>query len=533
MLWVGNCKPKMQVFLDHFRQLTDTMNTTRLSVQTVDGLRKFIAKPLYGVFDMIAKAPVLNMHQFNGAYGCPSCEHPGVRIGRTQTYPPGTDYPSRTTETIMKFASEAEEKKEVVKGIKGISVLASLVDIACGAPIDYMHCILEGVVKRLLEKWLSSTGQPYYINKSKLEQIDSSLVAQTPPHDFARAPRSISKHRAFWKASEYRAWILFYSLPLIIHHYSLPALYIHHFALLVSAVHMLLQPKLTDSTIEAADVMLRDFVSLVPELYDEKECTINCHLLVHVCDSVRKWGPLWAFSAFPFEHKNGYIMGHVHSANRISDQLLFSVQLNSTLDSVQSKLLQTESPEVLSFLGLVNSNQKSGQELIPGSYAVGRLYQSEIETVMQANIKHVLGACPAMGQSFTQVFHNGTLFHSIEYGRTNSKRDSTVCAFLYDGKERFGQIQKFLIVESIPLALIKPFSICSSLLQEAGVPGRELLESYRHADVLASFIIRVKCQHHSPVLVVKLDSIVRKCIKLELSSEYMCIAKLPNYYECH
>ncbi len=98
------------------------------------------------MFDLVAKAPILNMKQFNGVNGCPSCAHPGKRIGHVQTYPPGKIYAIRTTDSIIAASIEAENYGIVVRGIKGKTVLSSIVDIATGTPIDYMHCVLEGVV---------------------------------------------------------------------------------------------------------------------------------------------------------------------------------------------------------------------------------------------------------------------------------------------------------------------------------------------------------------------------------------------------
>ena len=327
LLWIGNCKPQMALIFEHFKEIIDKVNSQGILVKTPDGARTFRIKPLYGVFDMVAKAPILNMNQFNGKSGCPSCIHPGKRINHTQTYPPGTDYTLRTTQSMRVAAAKAEKESSVVNGIKGPSVIASIVDIAFGAPIDYMHCVLEGVVKRLMEKWVSSPQCPYYLSKQKLKEIDQSLTLQCPPHDFSRAPRSILKHRKFWKASEYRSWLLFYSLPLLLSF--LPPLYIHHFALLVCAIHILLQPTLSTTRIDAAEMMLKDFVELLPNLYSERECTLNAHLLLHLSEHARVWGPLWGFSAFPYEHKNGYLMGHVHSAHKIADQLLFSIHAAS------------------------------------------------------------------------------------------------------------------------------------------------------------------------------------------------------------
>lgn len=55
-------------------------------------------------------------------------------------------------------ACEADRTGVIVNGIKGKSVLSGIVDLVRGVPIDYMHCVLEGVTKWLLEKWVNSTN---------------------------------------------------------------------------------------------------------------------------------------------------------------------------------------------------------------------------------------------------------------------------------------------------------------------------------------------------------------------------------------
>ena len=70
-----------------------------------------------------------------------------------------------------------------------------------------------------------------------VQQIDRELLKQPPPTEFSRPPQSIHKHFKYWKASELRYWLLYYSLPLLMRH--LPSLYWHHYALLVCAVHIM------------------------------------------------------------------------------------------------------------------------------------------------------------------------------------------------------------------------------------------------------------------------------------------------------
>ncbi len=61
-----------------------------------------------------------------------------------------------------------------------------------GVPPDYMHCVLEGVVKACLKLWTESQyrKQPYSVRHS-LADIDRLLLEQRPPHEFTRPPRSI------------------------------------------------------------------------------------------------------------------------------------------------------------------------------------------------------------------------------------------------------------------------------------------------------------------------------------------------------
>lgn len=79
-----------------------------------------------------------------------------------------------------------------------------------------MHCVLLGVVKQLLDIWLHSSNhsKEYYINLSQANIINEYLSSIKPPDNFRIKARSLLE-RAHWKASEYQAWLLYYSLPIL------------------------------------------------------------------------------------------------------------------------------------------------------------------------------------------------------------------------------------------------------------------------------------------------------------------------------
>jgi len=257
---------------------------------------------------------------------------------------------------------------DVVNGIKGKSILSGVVDLVKGIPIDYMHCVLEGVTKWLLDKWVNSSNHrcAYYIGRS-IEKIDSLLLNQCPPHDFSRAPRSIAKNRKHWKASEFRNWLLYYSLPLLIS--TMPPLYLHHFALLVCSIHVLLQSKVSEIQIQAAEQMLKDFYHMLPELYGISSCTLNAHCLSHLAMYVRLWGPLWTHSLFGYESLNGHLTSMIHSKYKVAEQLSFSLDVCQTIGNLADKLLEFEN-KTIDFLApmssLIQTQRKNMMIILPG-----------------------------------------------------------------------------------------------------------------------------------------------------------------------
>ncbi len=72
-LWEGQFKPPMNILFETPLHLSRQLSTHDITLQTTSGMANLEFSPLIGLFDMVAKAPILNMNQFNGVNGCPSC----------------------------------------------------------------------------------------------------------------------------------------------------------------------------------------------------------------------------------------------------------------------------------------------------------------------------------------------------------------------------------------------------------------------------------------------------------------------------
>ena len=404
------------------------------------------------------------MKQFNGEYGCLTCTHPGTYLHNRRIYLPNIEpLPViRTHRAIMQAAMQAENSGGPVEGIKGVSVLASVIDLVVGIPVDYMHAVLEGVTKWLVHAWFDTKnhGEAFYLGGS-IRQIDRLLLQQRPPSEFSRPPRSIKAHLSYWKASELRNWLLFYSLPLLMDF--LPYLYLHHYTLLVCALHILLQDSLSNAQVDAAEVMLCDFVALLPELYGEKRCTANAHSLTHLTKYVRHWGPLWTHSAFGFESKNGHLKHLFHARSNVLDQIVFNTDIQQTLQLLYTLLQQKESLETLEFLLAMNGRapRRGMQRVKEHTYIVGSLMQKHLSAAEY----ELLCSTPSDIQTFSRCFHNGTLYSSTSYVKGQGKRNNQVCQFSKEGQCKFGLIQTFALNPN-PVAIVKVFEHSNSSLMK-------------------------------------------------------------------
>ena len=181
---------------------------------------------LSAIADLPAKAKLLNFMQFNGKYGCSVCEQEGkvVPVGRGQTrvYEYINCPPQRSHLKCYELGKKALRKEtasilpyieiylmtvcsnhylilQVCTGVKGLSALHILpsFDIVNGAPIDYMHCVLEGIGKRLCSKWFTPSSNQYYLGRH-IELLNERLLSIKPPDLISRTPQSLNNRKS-WK----------------------------------------------------------------------------------------------------------------------------------------------------------------------------------------------------------------------------------------------------------------------------------------------------------------------------------------------
>jgi hypothetical protein len=263
------------------------------------------------ICDAPARAFVKCIKGHTGYYGCEKCSQKGKYVDRKVVFP----------EMQAHKRSDDEFRSQVqCDHHKGTSPLLLLgVGLVSQVPLDYMHLICLGVMKRLLITWLRGE---HHVRISMLHSqlISQKLIDMKPSicHEFQRKPRSLLELDR-WKSVEFRQFLL-YTGPVVLRDI-LPSKLYHHFMLLHVSITILTSHELHIRLCDYAEQLLQQFVSEVPSIYGEGSLVYNVHNLVHLADDVRLMGVLDKFSSFPFENLLGQMKRMLRSGNRPLAQL--------------------------------------------------------------------------------------------------------------------------------------------------------------------------------------------------------------------
>ena len=311
-LWFGPTKPCANLFMNSFIEELKNLHKG-VDVIVADKVNPLRIRGLIicGTCDLGAKSQFLNIQQFNGKFGCPNCKIMTRRVEHVQIYPFTESLNLRTTEESEQYAKEARESKKPVFGIKGPSTLRLLVpDFINTTAIDAMHCIYQGITKKLMYLWFDEENRTHASSLfAFINIIDKNITKLTLPSFVPRIPRKVGDY-AHWKASELKLFLSVYSL--IILKNIMSAQYFEHHILLVQGISILNSYSITEEKIIEAGRVLKEYVRRFEILYGKKHLSCNLHLLLHLPDNVRKFGPLWTTSCFAFENLNGVLKSYVH-----------------------------------------------------------------------------------------------------------------------------------------------------------------------------------------------------------------------------
>ncbi len=520
-LWFGSGKPNMQVFLRPFSNVLRKMETEGVAWHVE---RSFTAKVVLiaGTCDLPAKSLVQNFKQFNGFYGCGKCLQPGSThvLGpnrRTHVYlyqaqnPCGPPRTKEQTSNDLQWVNENGRDKHGVLGSSWFHCLQYL-DLIKGTGIDYMHGCLLGVTRHLLSLWLNPehNKESFYIG-NLIAVLNRRLLSVQPPSEISRSPRSLTD-RKHWKASEYRAFLFYYSSPVLFG--LLPLQYYQHFALFAIAVRLLVSESISKTDLEKARLYLDLFCKKHGEYYGDRYMGINIHSLLHLSSTVEELGPLWAYSCFSFEGFNGILMKQIHGTQGIGLQCMRTYSITQAFPSGQMISLPEELAE-LKFLKEIMGKLC----WLPSSNTIRPLGKA-IQDKMSHEEEQLLNSVyPDSASDYKLYLRINKAMHVYStHESSSSKKHCNSCVFYKHSNYTYGQVQRFVEVDingqPCLLAIIRPF-VCVGPFNDF---------------VICSTIFFFAVSETKELIVVKAVELIGKCVAVEVG-DVLYISKLVNRIE--
>ena len=242
------------------------------------------------ICDAPARAFVKCIKTHNGYNCCERCSQRGEWDHKILL--PNLSSPRRTDQS---FADQSDSAHHV-----GVSPLSQLsLGMVSAFPLDYMHLVCLGVVRRLLNLWCHGSHDTR-LSQAQLATISDKLATVRPyiPREFSGKPRALAEYKQ-WKATELRMFLL-YTGPVVLKSVLSLEKY-SNFLNLSVAMRILLSPSLYNHYLLYTEQLLCYFVSTFGLLYGRNQLVYNVHSLIHLPDDARQFGALDDVSSFKFE----------------------------------------------------------------------------------------------------------------------------------------------------------------------------------------------------------------------------------------
>ena len=320
-LYYGRKMPNFDMLMSSATNLIESISFQHGSFTVKIKVINFLA-------DLPAKASCLNIMPFHSYYGCSLCDIRGhySRTFRKMIFPLAQQSRSELrSETEHAAHASQGTARFPVMGVRGESPLKKIMSIPTDVGLDTMHLVYHGVTKKFFS---------YLVNK-KLVDIDRTndiLESSCLPLFEKRKPRAIDR-ACHWKASEWKNFLLYFSVVCLHHSENTPSEFILINLILSTAVYLLTSNGVSETDITAAEELILMFQKFVNIYLGRANMVYSVHALVHLPEQVRRFGPLWVTSASVFESAFGIMKSFVKGSRNEGKQIIerfLRYQMNNT-----------------------------------------------------------------------------------------------------------------------------------------------------------------------------------------------------------
>lgn len=320
-LYCGLGKPPLQEFFSNFITEVKHLHENAINFGPVTisiKCRSFCC-------DTPARSYIRAVLGHNSYQGCDRCYVQGVFINKRMVFLDS----NAQLRTDLDFRNQ-----EAGNYHKDVSPLCELndVDMVLSFPVDYMHLVCLGVVRKLLFQWRDGS-RLYRLSPEKKNLLEEKLhlIKKFQPIEFNRKPRSLNDLE-HWKATELRQFLLYVS-PLLG-----DVLASHIFAnimLLKYALTILLSQTLNSLYNDYASKLLKLFVSNSIRIYGRDFCVYNVHALIHLAKDAQLYNTLNTVNSFTFENYLGFLKRMLRKSHQCLQQIIHRATEGTNINVVR------------------------------------------------------------------------------------------------------------------------------------------------------------------------------------------------------
>ncbi|XP_011859165.1 PREDICTED: uncharacterized protein LOC105556682 [Vollenhovia emeryi] len=289
-MYCGDSKPApLDIFLEDFvNELFELLHEGFLFENKL-----YTVKVHSFICDAPARAYIKRTKSYNGYSSCDKCTETGEYVQNRVIYK-NVSAPRRTD---LDFKLLIDEDHHT-----GVSPRSKLpIGLITNFPIDYMHAVCLGVMRKLLNSWMCGNLK-IRLPSRLINLISERLIYYRKfiPVEFNRKSRTLIE-LARWKATEYGMFLIYLG-PVVLKDI-LPIAFYENFLLFHCSIFLLCSEKhINKIGTQLANELLVMFIKHCENIYGPQFLIYNVHILCHLSTDVEKFGPLDNISAFPFEN---------------------------------------------------------------------------------------------------------------------------------------------------------------------------------------------------------------------------------------
>jgi len=314
-IYHGNSKPNdsnnyLKYFIEEAKYLT--MNGIELNGNF------FKVSIMAFCCDSPAKSFILKVKSHTGFSSCTRCFQEGEYLQNRICFPYQEN--SCQKRDHYGYTTMVQKSHHLREGVTSVLTELSNFDMVRSFPLDYMHLVLLGTMRKLIHLWISKGPVTVRLHSRQIAKISELLLTlrQFIPIEFARKPRPL-EDICRWKATELRQFVL-YTGPIVLKNFLSEELYKNFMSLSIAMTILLSNNH--EKKLKFADRLLNYFVQSFGNIYDQHFISHNIHGLLHIVEDYKRFGPLDSCSCFSFENYMQFLKSAVRKPDKPLQQVV-------------------------------------------------------------------------------------------------------------------------------------------------------------------------------------------------------------------